>query len=194
MIVGAAIVALVDGAIGEERFGKGNATHLEAFHPLWLKPLPYDDLCAAATNIDHQAGLHVLCTRVGYPKVNESGLLTAVDDVDPGAEETTRRDSELLSISGNAQCVCSYHSYAFWFDTLQQLGESAQAGQTAFNGIAGQPLVFQPGPQLYFFSQGLDGPHLAVFDLGDYQVERVTAKVDGSQQAAIGQGVDRFVG
>src|SRR5210317_1008035 len=102
MIVGAAIVVLVDGAIGEERFGKGHATHLEAFHSLRLKPLPYDDLCAAAANIDHKARLHVISKGVGYAKVNEPGLLATVDDVDPGAKDAARRDSEFLPISGNS--------------------------------------------------------------------------------------------
>lgn len=121
---------------------------------------------------------------MGHAEIDQSGFLAAVDHIDRASKDFPGRFGEAVAILCLAQRVGADYPYFFWLDALKKLCEARQAVEAAFDGVIRESTVFQSCAQLHLFGEHLYGPHLAVLDTGDNQVEGVAAKIYCSQLAA----------
>ncbi len=124
---------------------------------------------------------------MSYPQVNQASFFSAVHHIDRRTENPLGGQGELPAIVSHAQGVGADHPDALGIDTGEHLRKTCQTVEAACDGVRGQPSIDQPRPQLDFLCQCLDRAHFAVFNAGDDKVKRVTAQINGCQQAAVGE-------
>ena len=109
-------------AAAKEALGKADAAHLATGEGLVLKPLTYDELSAAATNVDHQY-LTFNMLGMGDPLIDEARLFLAADDLDGVVEYLGCFADEFTGVTGAAQGVGTGNTNLIRFDIGEPFGK-----------------------------------------------------------------------
>ncbi len=72
---------------------------------------------------------------MSYTKVYQACFLSAVDNVDPGSQNTFGRFGEGASVLGYAQRISAHHANSCRVYTFEQLSKAGQTIKSPFDGL-----------------------------------------------------------